>query len=75
MPEYNFWEYVLSPGFLIPFGLVLAGFLPVAYSVFVTWQDNGAKEARLLEKVRAERRRRWEARVQRARSAQRAKSS
>lgn len=36
----NPWDYALSPAFLITFGLVLAFFLPLLYSVWVTWQEN-----------------------------------
>lgn len=36
----EFWDIVLNPTFLITFGLVMAAFLPVALSVWVTWDDN-----------------------------------
>lgn len=36
----NFWDYVLSPPFLITFGLVALFFAPLGYSVWVTWRDN-----------------------------------
>jgi hypothetical protein len=36
----DFWEMVLNPVFLIMFGLVLAGFLPVALSALVTFLEN-----------------------------------
>ncbi len=36
----NFWDYVLSLNFLITMGLVLAFFLPVLLSVWLTWQSN-----------------------------------
>ena len=35
----DFWEYVLNPVFLIPAGLVLLAFLPLAISVLTTWQS------------------------------------
>ena len=56
MPEYNFWSYVLSPGFLITFGLVMAWFAPLAYSIWRTWEENKHKEERLKEFVRENRR-------------------
>lgn len=34
----DFWEYVLSPVFLIPMGLVVLAFLPLLLSVWSTWQ-------------------------------------
>lgn len=40
MPYQNFLDYALSPVFLIMFGLTLATFLPLLYSVWVTWRDN-----------------------------------
>jgi len=40
----NFFDYILSPTFFIPFGLVALGFLPVAYSVWATWRDNTGEE-------------------------------
>lgn len=55
MPEFNYWDYVLSPGFLIPFALVLGGFVPLLYSIYVTWQENKHKERKLNAEVRAER--------------------
>jgi hypothetical protein len=36
----DFLDIVLSPIFLITFGLVMAAFLPLLYSVWVTWRDN-----------------------------------
>ena len=55
MPEYDFFSYVLSPGFLIMFGLVAATFVPVLWSIWVTWRDNGHKVEALKEKQRARR--------------------
>ncbi len=40
MPYINFWDYILSPTFLITFGLVGAGFLPLLWGLYVTWRDN-----------------------------------
>jgi len=36
----DFWEIVLDLPFLIMFGLTAGTFAPVAWSVFVTWQEN-----------------------------------
>jgi len=36
----DFLDVVLNVTFLSMFGLVLAGFLPLALSVWVTWLDN-----------------------------------
>lgn len=36
----NFWDYVLNPVFLFTFGLVLLFFAPLAWSVWITWQEN-----------------------------------
>ena len=52
MPEYDFWSYVLSPGFLVTFGLVMAWFAPLGYSIWRTWEDNAHKEAQLKATVR-----------------------
>ncbi|MEM9953274.1 MAG: hypothetical protein AAF846_16835 [Chloroflexota bacterium] len=54
--------YVISPIFLITFGLVGGFFLPVAYSVWVTWEDNKHKADELRRRTRAERRARWQRR-------------
>lgn len=40
----EFWDIVLSPIFLITFGLVAAAFLPLLLSVWVTWQENNENE-------------------------------
>lgn len=34
----SFWDYVLNPVFLVTMGLVLAAFLPLLLSVWLTWQ-------------------------------------
>ncbi len=34
----NFWDYYLDPVFLITAGLVLAFFLPLLLSLWLTWQ-------------------------------------
>lgn len=36
----GFWEYILSPIFLITTGILLVPFLLLLYSVYVTWEDN-----------------------------------
>lgn len=36
----NFWDYVLSPTFVITFALVLAPFGALGYSILVTWLEN-----------------------------------
>lgn len=53
MPFQDFWGYVLSLPFLVTFGLVLVGFLPLALSVWVTWQENGKKYAKLEREKRS----------------------
>lgn len=63
MPNYDFFSYVLSPGFLIPMALVLAAFLPLAYSVYVTWEENKHKAHNLQQRIREERRSRRTNRV------------
>lgn len=40
----EFWDIVLSPVFLVTFGLVLAPFLPVLWSVWTTWLNDGEIE-------------------------------
>lgn len=40
----EFWDYVLDPIFLITFGLTGAFFLPMVWSIWVTWRDNTAEE-------------------------------
>lgn len=42
----RFWDYVLSLQFLIPFGLVLAFFLPMLYSMLQTFLENDGEEAK-----------------------------
>lgn len=41
----NFWDYVLNPVFLVTFGLVAAFFVPMLWSMWVTWnqKDNSHK--------------------------------
>lgn len=39
----NFWDIVLNPVFLIMFGLVLLPFLPLAASIWVTWEEGANK--------------------------------
>ncbi|NDJ62590.1 MAG: hypothetical protein GYB67_15790 [Chloroflexi bacterium] len=51
-------DYALSPQFLIATGLVLAGFLPIVWSLWRTWQDNRHKERTLIAEQRAARRQR-----------------
>lgn len=36
----DFLDIALHPVFLITFGLVMAAFLPLALSVWVTWDEN-----------------------------------
>lgn len=36
----DFWDLMLSPTFLITFGLVLAGFLPMLWSIWETYVNN-----------------------------------
>ncbi len=55
MPEYDFFSYVLSPAFLIMFGLTAATFIPVLWSIWVTWRDNGHKVEALQARQREER--------------------
>jgi hypothetical protein len=43
---FDFWELILSPGFLIGFGLTAAPLAVLAYSVWGTWEENGVKMAR-----------------------------
>lgn len=69
MPNMDFWEYILNPGFIIMFGLSASMFLPLLWSVWRTWQDNEHKEVALKEQVRAERRARLAARRARRRAA------
>ena len=66
MPSYEFFDYVLSPGFLIMFGLVAAAFAPLGYSVLKTWTDNKYKVDQLNEQQREARQRRIVARRARA---------
>ena len=58
MPHMDFWSYVTSPGFLIMFGLTLGTFAPIAYSVYVTWDENKYKVEQLREEKRQMRRQR-----------------
>lgn len=37
----QFWDTMLDPVFGITFGLVLAGFLPLLLSVWLTWRNDG----------------------------------
>lgn len=56
MPDYNFWQYITSLQFLVPTGLVLAGFLPLVWSIWRTWEENAYKVKALREQEREERR-------------------
>ncbi len=40
----GFWDMVLDPVFLVMFGLVMAGFLPLLLSVWTTWIENDGEE-------------------------------
>lgn len=68
MPFYDFWDYILSPGFLFGFGLTAATFLPIAWSLWRTWEDNRHKEQNLIRAERRARRQRWAARRRRVSS-------
>lgn len=59
MAHYDFWDYVLRPTFLFTFLLTLGTFAPIAWSIFITWQENKDKERRLLAEQRRQRRARW----------------
>jgi hypothetical protein len=37
----EFWDMILNPVFVIMFGLVMAAFVPLLISVYVTWKENG----------------------------------
>lgn len=37
----EFWDMILNPVFVITFGLVMAAFVPLLISVYVTWKENG----------------------------------
>jgi hypothetical protein len=37
----EFWDIVLNPIFVITFGLVMAAFVPLLLSIYVTWKENG----------------------------------
>ncbi|MEL6525787.1 MAG: hypothetical protein AAFQ07_08770 [Chloroflexota bacterium] len=76
MPEYNFFQYVLSPQFLITTGILLIPFALLGWSVLKTWLDNDVKVAALeaeerqrMAELRAARRARAIARKQRQQSA------
>lgn len=76
MPEYNFFEYVLSPRFLIMTAFLLIPFAALGWSVLMTWLDNGDKvealkeaERQKMRELRAARRARAIARKQRQQSA------
>ena len=56
MPDYNFWQYITSLQFLVPAGLVLAGFLPLVWSIWRTWEENAYKVKALQEREREARR-------------------
>lgn len=51
-------DYVLSPVFLLTFGLTLGTFVPLLWSLWITWQENKHKERELIEEQRRLRRRR-----------------
>lgn len=36
----EFWDIILNPTFVIMFGLVALPFLPLLWSVYVTWKEN-----------------------------------
>lgn len=38
---FDLWEYVLNPVFLLTTGVVLAGFVPMLYSIWRTWEAAG----------------------------------
>jgi hypothetical protein len=42
---FNFWDIVLSPGFLITAALAAAPFAMLLYSLWGTWQENGRRMA------------------------------
>ncbi|MEL6404804.1 MAG: hypothetical protein AAFV98_13275 [Chloroflexota bacterium] len=76
MPEYNFFQYVLSPAFLITTAFLLIPFGLLGLSVLLTWLENGDKVAALeaeerqrMAELRAARRARAIARKQRQQSA------
>ncbi len=43
---YNFWDYVLNLVFLATAGLLLLPFGILAWSLWVTWQENAHKVAK-----------------------------
>lgn len=38
---FEFWDIVISPRFLIPLALIVAGFAPILYSIRKTYAANG----------------------------------
>lgn len=42
--SFDFWKDVVSLRFLLMFGLVLAGFLPMLWSIRATWLAARAQE-------------------------------
>ena len=59
MPNQDFWQYIVSPLFIIPFALSAIGFLGLLLSVWTTWESNKHKAVKLREnqrRARAERR-------------------
>lgn len=54
MPGRDLWTYMLSAEFLIPFGIVLAFFLPLLWSVWITWKENADKVHTELDDARTE---------------------
>jgi len=76
MPEYNFFQYVLSVQFLIPTAFLLIPFALLGLSVLLTWLENDDKvkaleveERQRKAERRAARRARAIARKQRQQSA------
>jgi len=65
MPNLDFWNYILSPGFLITFGLTAGTFVPLLWSLWITWEENKYKEDALREQVRQEKAARKAARRER----------
>lgn len=38
--EFSFWQTVTSFGFIVTFSIVAGAFLPLLYSLYVTWENN-----------------------------------
>lgn len=56
MVEIEFWDYILNLRFLVGFGIVGAAFLPLLYSIWLTWQNNAHKERAVVREARRLRR-------------------